>query len=198
MEALGSGVWPPSAPSAPDALRACLEVPGLSRPTYSPESRTHSSPGEQLLARGDTQESRTACGSPALAHVRSDRWWHRAGPSQRPRSLSSPRRCPVPCPPDSQLPWGPGRPGQQRVPGPHPPALPLREQYVTCGMGLRGGPCRILRTGAPQGTHRCLCAQCHPVCPRLASRGLGGGACWPHSLWGSRLTPAGPGRKAAL
>lgn len=40
----------------------------------------------------------------------------------------SPPRCPVPRPPDSQLSRGPGRPGQQWVPGPHPPALPLREQ----------------------------------------------------------------------
>lgn len=36
------------------------------------------------------------------------------------------------------------------------------------------------------------------MCPRLAPRGLVGGACRPHSLWGSGLRSAGPGRKAAL
>ncbi|XP_036151781.1 glutamine amidotransferase-like class 1 domain-containing protein 1 isoform X2 [Myotis myotis] len=38
-------------------------------------------------------------------------------------------RCPVPCPPDSQLSRGPGRPGQQWVSGPNPAALPLREHH---------------------------------------------------------------------
>lgn len=45
-------------------------------------------------------------------------------PSVTDRPVVSPR-CPVPRTPDPQLPGGPGRPGQQWLPGPHPAALPL-------------------------------------------------------------------------